>query len=426
MTTESKPMQQNLLLLPPSAPLLPPSTHPMPPSDKDVLGGGGPQLAPEMRATLERVGGEAAAFVRQAAGVAVARAPEIRTKVGETLSAARTMAMDSELRGNLVRRHRRALLMTTAGLLLLGGGGWIYAGHQATKDAQQSVSGFLAATGLAGHVSYSGVSGSAFGATSLQDVVIRDASNHPIATFGELTVTDIRREAGAIVGVHLKGHAANLPLVAIVRETHDAFLANLISLGYTNLKGDIAFGIDADPAHQSLTIDADGDFKDMATLKLHVAFGGVPAQLAAMLPQLATAGMRNDPSALIAAGFTGLQFYQNLTLTAASLSTDDADLMRRAANVPMTGHPDETTNFTIMANPIPSRDLVRAGMPAAEAEAVHGVVDHWLLSGGKLRVETGLSQPLALFSRAGMFGAPAPVFSDLASFLVVSHAKVSG
>jgi len=426
MTSEPRPMQRTLMLLPPSARLMPPSTRPMPPSGVDVMAARGPQRDPQVRASLDPDDDDATVNVRPAAGTVATAVPDIRRRVGEAFSAARTMAMDGEQRGNFTRRHGRTLLIAAAGLVLLGGGGWLYAGHQASVAAQQQVSDFLAATGMTGHVSYSGVSGSPFGAVSLEDVVIRDASNQPIATFGQLSVTGLRREGGVLLGVHLTGHAASLPLVGIAREIPNPFFANLISIGYSNLKGDVSFGIDADPAHESLVIDVAGDFSDMAALKLHVGFGGIPPQLTSMMPQLASASARNDPSALMSAGMMGLQFYQKVTLIEASFSADDADLMRRMADVPMAGHPDEVVNVPLFANPVSSRDLVSAGMPAAEAEAVHGVFDRWLLSGGKLRVETVLSQPLALFSKTGQWGGPSMAFSNLAAFLVASHAKVSG
>lgn len=82
---------------------------------------------------------------------------------------------------------------------------------------------------------------------------------------------------------------------------------------------------------------------------------------------------------------------------------------------------DEDVSAT-RAMAIDETQLVRGGMSPSEAQAAREAVENWVAKGGTLRIESNLTQPVALFKRGSL---SSPAFDSLAEYLMVTKSKVT-
>lgn len=423
-----------------STTLLPPSGNMLPPSNGGSLLNldtkGGEALAGEMA----RAGAEAKELAARAAAFAAEKAPEVKkkaqeagAKVGElagkalkegaaSAALAREALADPERRQAVIAANRKKLTIGLAAFAVVLGGGWMFAKHQANTIAKDRIDGFLIRYNLKGTVAYDDVSGSPFGSATLSGVRVTTSPSTTIKA-GSLTISDIEMKGDMIQSLSVAAKSVEVPLLAMARDSRrDATLHDAIGLGYTTLTGNVDVSARFDDQKSVLSFDTSGEARDAGSWKLKLKLGGLNSGTLNALYGMSQATGGDAGLGLLAVAGMGFQALGQLTLAEASLTVDNSGYFKRSQDIPSADIPVGEGASAARALAVDETELVRGGMSPSEAQATREAVEGWMKKGGTLRIESNLTQPVALFKRGSLFS---PTFDSLAEYLMLTKSKIS-
>lgn len=318
---------------------------------------------------------------------------------------------------------KKAASALVLGALVVAGGGWTLAKRHATAQARDLVDGFLIREGLNGRINYADLSASPFGSVSLQGVTVT-LSPDAVVRAASVDVSDIALQNGEIRKARLSASGADVPVLAMARaDRYNHALRDMVSLGYTSLRGDVSLALDYDDQRQSLSLETSGTVRDAGGWSARLRMEGIDPAMVATARRLASGNF--NPLELMGAAAQNMDMLFRVALAEADVTVDNSGIRRRERDIVATDVPQKQDPSARQALPLDPTALIRAGMAPEAARTSAAAVDAWAKDGGKLRVATGLSRPMPVFKRGAGFAPILPVFDSPEGFLAVTKATVS-
>lgn len=389
---------------------------------------------------MARAGAEAKKLAARATAFAAEKAPEVKkkareigTKGGEltrkalkegaaSAALAREALADPERRQAVIAVNRKKLTVGLAALVVMLGGGWMFAKHQANTIAKDRIDGFLIRYNLKGTIVYDDVSGSPLGSATLSGLRVTISPSTTIRA-ESLTISDVEMKGDILQNLSLVAKSVEVPLLAMARDSHhDAILHDAIGLGYTTLSSNIDVSARFDDQKSVLLFDTSGEARDACSWKLKLKLGGINSgTLNALYGMSQATGGDAGLDRLAVAGM-GFQALSQLTLAEAGLTVDTSGYFKRSKDIPSADIPVDEGAVASRALAVDETELVRGGMSPSEAQAARETVEGWMKKGGTLRIESNLTQPVALFKQGSLFS---PTFASLTEYLMMTKSKIS-
>ncbi|MFS2013399.1 hypothetical protein ACCD06_26635 [Azospirillum sp. CT11-132] len=309
------------------------------------------------------------------------------------------------------------------GALVVAGGGWVLAKQHATAQARDLVDGFLIREGLNGRVSYADLSASPFGSVSLLGVTVT-LSPDAVVRATSVDVSDIALQNGEVRKARLSASDADVPVLAMARANrYNPVLRDLVSLGYTSLRGDVSLLLDYDDQRQSLFVETSGSVRDAGGWNARLRVEGVDPAMVATARRLASGSF--NPLELMGAATQNMDMLFRVALAEADVTVDNSGVRRREREIVATDFPPKEDPSAQRRPPLDPTALIRAGMAPEAARMSAVAMGNWVKDGGKLRVATGLPRPVPMFKRGGPFSPIEPIFDSPEGFLAVTKATIS-
>lgn len=316
----------------------------------------------------------------------------------DALSDVKASMADPAKRAGLWGRYRKLILAGGAGVALFIGLGWAIIGYEASKIADDKIQTALRQAGLSSYIKYNSVSASPFGSVTLHDVrVFLSRTTTPSLKIASLSVNGLSSTTTLPPALSIDAQGIDCPLNNVSTFTGGAIngLA-LQSLGYTSVVGDVALSYKT--SGDRISVKSSSDFTQMGGWNMAFTLNHVPPQALASLAALATGFTEQNIMMLLQ---TGSQL-NAVELQKASLTLDNAGLVKRAKAVPDTAFPQVNTVAPKDAPPL----------------------SRWEQQGGTLSITA--QQPIPLM-HTGFAGYPAlsPALFDLNSFIAATDARVT-
>jgi len=410
--------------------LMPLSGKLLPPSDGGSLLNVGTASEEALSDQFNRAGAEARELISRATHLAAEKAPEIKKKAENLASTARITLADSQKRKAFMESNRKKIVIGVAATFMLAGGGWMFAKHQATAIAKDRIGAFFIRSGLSSNITYEDISASPFGSVTLSGVMIRAPDGAVFAKIGSIGLSDIEIKGGRLLGLKVMANSFEVPLLALARSRWRLSMAvDAIGMGYTTLNGNFSFAGRRDDLRQTLSIETNGDIRNMGNMEAKIRLGNIDLDAIAIQFTMSQATQENNPLVILMSSLLDAQSFARATLEKADVTIDNGGYFKRTHEITASDMPPDTTPTAPAGNARAGATaeidkLVRAGLLPSDATATLAALENWTARGGRLRVSTNINPYDPPFPVAALWGGmTAP--DNLMAFLAATHATVS-
>lgn len=271
-------------------------------------------------------------------------------------------------------------------------------------------------SGLAGYLSYGGITASSKG-----DVVITDVRFHMAPatsmTIDEIKVSGLKKKNGFILAADVELKGVSAPILKMAQQKWGyPDIQGLAALGYETINADIFLHAALDDVKGVINCRTTGMVRDLGGWSIDLDLGGVDMKIVSEARQMSGQG----DEAVASIMHLGEMMSGALTLIGAKVVLDNSGLIAR-----MNAMPDEATPVDDDSEIVVSVDqLENAGLNSVLANRIVNDFDQWVNAGGEIIVSTNMRKPILLMD--GRYPeAERPNFRSLEEFLAKTNAEVT-